>query len=594
MSSSVAAAAAVRGCVEAAAEQFAAEHARWAALQTQSLARAACAEAEVLEAALSLRRAAYVPLSTCRVGDAPGSKRPLKSLSVCTARGWSTLPPVGVPAASALPRSVTWTSTAENLVAEAASRRLLLYEDKEGEMMRGSDSEDEPQVRATLLLCRSRALIDSRSQERALDQVWSREEDFVLLSVLSAFGACDESLCEVAAFLRFDPVAVSARMHGLRAFPVDAASWAVALTLPAPAPPVLRFDTANVELAVDSHRVLYCRRCHRFDCQLHGVSPLWLDSRPAASPLPEPCEPKEGCSPSCYKLVPAGSSAPWSSMEQSMLETGQRMFGSDACKLARLLGSRSCTEVASALAHATAGEEAEAAACGMPAARRPSKRRLRGSSVRQKSTETVRRRMAQGASEIWSQFTPCSCEGACTGDSCSCTASGNFCEAKLCGCPTSCPNRFMGCSCLRSMCRTRACPCFAAARECDPDLCRRCTPAVLCAWQLGGGSVPPLVDDCCENMRLRLRQHKRIAMGRSAVSGWGAFLVDGAKRNELLDEVRHPLCSRVHLPGLQYTGELITQAEADRRGRVYDISDASFLFMLSAPLPPETLVASPR
>jgi [histone H3]-lysine27 N-trimethyltransferase EZH2 len=95
-------------------------------------------------------------------------------------------------------------------------------------------------------------------------------------------------------------------------------------------------------------------------------------------------------------------------------------------------------------------------------------------------------------------------------------------------------------------------------------------------------------------MRLRLRQHKRIAMGRSAVSGWGAFLVDGAKRNELLDEVRHPLRSLVHLPGLQYTGELITQAEADRRGRVYDISDASFLFMLSATFPPETLVASPR
>ena len=84
-----------------------------------------------------------------------------------------------------------------------------------------------------------------------------------------------------------------------------------------------------------------------------------------------------------------------------------------------------------------------------------------------------------------------------------------------------------GCACAKGQCRTRACPCFAAARECDPDLCRRCTPTALRAWAAGGGAhVPSLApgDDCCENMKLQLRQHKHLLLGRSSVSGWGAFV----------------------------------------------------------------------
>jgi hypothetical protein len=31
-------------------------------------------------------------------------------------------------------------------------------------------------------------------------------------------------------------------------------------------------------------------------------------------------------------------------------------------------------------------------------------------------------------------------------------------------------------------------------------------------------------EDCCENMKLQLRQHKHLLLGRSDVSGWGAFV----------------------------------------------------------------------
>lgn len=45
-------------------------------------------------------------------------------------------------------------------------------------------------------------------------------------------------------------------------------------------------------------------------------------------------------------------------------------------------------------------------------------------------------------------------------------------------------------------------------------------------------------------------QHKKIAMGLSLVAGWGAFLREPARKNELIGE---------------YTGELVDQEEAERR-----------------------------
>ena len=45
-------------------------------------------------------------------------------------------------------------------------------------------------------------------------------------------------------------------------------------------------------------------------------------------------------------------------------------------------------------------------------------------------------------------------------------------------------------------------------------------------------------------------QHKKIAMGLSHVAGWGAFLREPARKNELIGE---------------YTGELVDQEEAERR-----------------------------
>lgn len=65
--------------------------------------------------------------------------------------------------------------------------------------------------------------------------------------------------------------------------------------------------------------------------------------------------------------------------------------------------------------------------------------------------------------------------------------------------------------------------------ECDPDICRGCAPALglaraPAAADAAAADAEPDALPCC-NMRLRLRQHKRVAMGVSDIAGWGAFLL---------------------------------------------------------------------
>nr|GMC95088.1 histone-lysine N-methyltransferase CLF-like isoform X1 [Ipomoea batatas] len=275
----------------------------------------------------------------------------------------------------------------------------------------------------------------------------------------------------------------------------------------------------------------------------------------------------------------------WRPIEKALFEKGLEMFGRSSCLIARNLmnGQKTCLEVFQYMNHSenklstgigdgvdcmleggSKGDEI----VGSEARRRSRFLRRRGRVRRLKYTwksagyHAIRKRISEKKDEPCRQYNPCGCQSPC-GKECPCIVNGTCCE-KYCGCPKTCKNRFRGCHCAKSQCRSRQCPCFAAGRECDPDVCRNC-------WiGCGDGSlgIPLQRGDNyeCRNMKLLLKQQQRILLGRSDVSGWGAFIKNSVSKHEYLGE---------------YTGELISHREADKRGKIYDRENSSFLFNLN-------------
>ena len=166
--------------------------------------------------------------------------------------------------------------------------------------------------------------------------------------------------------------------------------------------------------------------------------------------------------------------------------------------------------------------------------------------------------------KIHAPFTPCVHAGPCNqqNTACSCIEQVHFCT-KHCMWGYQSPNLFPGCRCKNGMCRTHACPCYASKRECDPDLCHNC----------GAGTCPrdvsPPVSQSCRNDNITMRRHKHLLVAESGIegAGWGLFTKEAIKKNDFIQE---------------YVGELITQEEADRRGRTYDKVNRSYLFNLNS------------
>uniref|UniRef100_A0A671XTH3 [histone H3]-lysine(27) N-trimethyltransferase n=1 Tax=Sparus aurata TaxID=8175 RepID=A0A671XTH3_SPAAU len=229
----------------------------------------------------------------------------------------------------------------------------------------------------------------------------------------------------------------------------------------------------------------------------------------------------------------------WSGAEESLFRVLHGTYFNNFCSIARLIGTKNCMFISEFKIH-----------CSSVTPPCP----LKYSTACCASLRVLSSVAPDNSSNQVYNYQPCDHPDHPCDSSCPCVMTQNFCE-KFCQCEHECQNRFPGCRC-KTQCNTKQCPCYLAVRECDPDLCMTCGAADH--WDSKGVS--------CKNCSIQRGLKKHLLLAPSDVAGWGTFIKEPVQKNEFISE---------------YCGELISQDEADRRGRIYDKYMSSFLFNLN-------------
>ncbi|KAK5178858.1 hypothetical protein LTR44_008686 [Exophiala sp. CCFEE 6388] len=165
-------------------------------------------------------------------------------------------------------------------------------------------------------------------------------------------------------------------------------------------------------------------------------------------------------------------------------------------------------------------------------------------------------------------FIPCSHTGPCYNNpACSCFKSRVHCE-RFCGCDESCKRRFRGCTCTtrgNKICfKDSRCECWKHNRECDPYLCGRC--GVHEVLDSSNKYRDDIRKGLCRNNRIQLGLPAPTTKAPSQVQGYGLYSRADIASGDFIGE---------------YTGEVISISEGDRRGAMYHVLNQEYLFVIN-------------
>jgi len=323
----------------------------------------------------------------------------------------------------------------------------------------------------------------------------------------------------------------------------------------------------GIEVNIQNARDNFCQRCCMYNCNIHNEDEI-MNGSPKRNIHNIFDKAKQPCGLSCY-ITKAMQSNPtkqieWSRDEEMSLKLLLESYPLRFCEIAMMLGSsKTCYDVCKFALN-------QGANILQP---QKSPKKLRHSDLQnvlspKKDRKTLYSSWANrqlqlnkisdtGVRKV-ENYIPCNHPGrhCAKAENCTCIENGTSCE-KFCQCSINCVNRYPGCLC-KSCIKSKSCACAAALRECDPDVCIPC-----------GANKLDQKDSGCKNMPIQLGKGINVKMGRSRVHGWGVFTSENVRKNEFIGE---------------YCGEIISSAEAERRGSIYHLRERSFLFKLNEDL----------
>eukprot|EP00177_Eucheuma_denticulatum_P003718 GFKZ01006731.1.p1 GENE.GFKZ01006731.1~~GFKZ01006731.1.p1 ORF type:complete len:1270 (-),score=170.55 GFKZ01006731.1:2473-6282(-) len=441
-----------------------------------------------------------------------------------------------------------------------------------------------------------------RRRQKHVDEVWERAAKRVaLLKVMEEVGCANDEplpetlvdiLCDVFGFWNRKLVTsyrrvISSRLSAIAKVDDDIRDKQKGFEMVLKQAHGEQVDSAREVMRSESVKVFMCRQCYSFLCTLHGQFGQARPSNPPldastkdidddiATKIEADCEDKaqaqcwyvktdnDDVSSWCREMI--AQSKVWSDVEPVLRELFET-FGHDACRISAMLRITfpaenesmrfSCRRIGSLIDHLFPKPDPGVS----------TRKRIAVQQKKRKGKWKTQRVPQEQDSEMPGRrldYEGCHHEGLCSLKNCPCKQKGILCE-KFCGCfspfiqdgkaQSFCSNMHRGCTCKGS-CQSKACLCFSMNRECDPDLCRSC-------HECKEGSKDSKKWSC-QNNGLRMKKRQKVVAGHSAVHGWGVFATGRIAKNEIIGE---------------YVGEVISDDEAERRGRVYDEVTYSFLF----------------